>query len=70
LEDRESEHAPSRHLGVLAKVLLAREAVDLIGRIYGDAAREDGARVIEYDRASEANRTALGLVRAGRAIVL
>jgi transcriptional regulator GlxA family with amidase domain len=42
----------------------------LIGTIYGDAAREDVARVIEYDRAYEANKNALGHVRAERAIVL
>jgi transcriptional regulator GlxA family with amidase domain len=41
----------------------------LIGRIYGEVAREDVARVIEYDRAYEANRAALGHLRAERAIV-
>jgi len=40
----------------------------LIGTIYGEAARADVARVIEYDRAYEANRTALGHVRAERAV--
>ena len=34
----------------------------LIGRIYGPEARDDVARVIEYDRAYAANRTALGHV--------
>jgi transcriptional regulator GlxA family with amidase domain len=38
----------------------------LIGQIYGEAARADVARVIEYDRAYEANRAALGHIRAGR----
>jgi transcriptional regulator GlxA family with amidase domain len=33
----------------------------LIGRIYGEAARDEVARVIEYDRAFEANRRALGI---------
>ena len=33
----------------------------LIGRIYGEAAREEVAKVIEYDRAFEANRRALGI---------
>jgi transcriptional regulator GlxA family with amidase domain len=32
----------------------------LIGRLYGRAAQEDVARVIEYDRSFEANREALG----------
>ena len=32
----------------------------LIGRLYGGAAQEDVARVIEYDRSFEANRAALG----------
>jgi transcriptional regulator GlxA family with amidase domain len=41
----------------------------LIGKIYGDAARDDIARVIEYDRAYEANKNALGHVRTERAIV-
>ncbi len=34
----------------------------LIGRLYGDGAREEVARVIEYDRAWQANRAALGVV--------
>jgi transcriptional regulator GlxA family with amidase domain len=34
----------------------------LIGRIYGPEARDDVARVIEYDRAYAANRAALGHV--------
>lgn len=33
----------------------------LIGRIYGEAARDEIAKVIEYDRAFEANRRALGI---------
>jgi len=33
----------------------------LIGRIYGEDARDEVARVIEYDRAFEANRRALGI---------
>jgi len=33
----------------------------LIGRIYGEAARDEVAKVIEYDRAFEANRRALGI---------
>jgi len=33
----------------------------LIGRIYGDDARDEVAKVIEYDRAFEANRRALGI---------
>jgi transcriptional regulator GlxA family with amidase domain len=37
----------------------------LIGRIYGAAAREEVARVIEYDRAWAANCAALGVVRVG-----
>jgi transcriptional regulator GlxA family with amidase domain len=37
----------------------------LIGRIYGEAARAEVAQVIEYDRAYNANREALGHVRAG-----
>jgi transcriptional regulator GlxA family with amidase domain len=37
----------------------------LIGRIYGEAARDEAARVIEYDRAWAANRAALG-VETGR----
>ena len=36
----------------------------LIGRLYGEAARNEVARVIEYDRAYAANRQALGLVTA------
>ena len=38
----------------------------LIGRIYGEDARADVARVIEYDRAYEANRAALGHVTPER----
>jgi transcriptional regulator GlxA family with amidase domain len=34
----------------------------LIGRIYGEAARDAVAQVIEYDRAWQANRAALGIV--------
>lgn len=34
----------------------------LIGRLYGWAAQDEVARVIEYDRAWEANRQALGIV--------
>ena len=34
----------------------------LIGRIYGASARDEVARVIEYDRAFEANRRALGIL--------
>ena len=33
----------------------------LIGRIYGEGARDEVAKVIEYDRAFEANRRALGI---------
>jgi transcriptional regulator GlxA family with amidase domain len=33
----------------------------LIGRIYGAVARDEVAKVIEYDRAFEANRRALGI---------
>lgn len=33
----------------------------LIGRIYGEQARDEVARVIEYDRAFEANRRELGI---------
>ena len=40
----------------------------LLGKIYGEAARAEVARVIEYDRAYEANRAALGHVRAERAL--
>lgn len=32
----------------------------LLGRLYGEAARDDVARLIEYDRAFAANRAALG----------
>lgn len=32
----------------------------LVGRLYGEAARDAVARVIEYDRAFAANRAALG----------
>jgi transcriptional regulator GlxA family with amidase domain len=41
----------------------------LIGTIYGEDARARVARVIEYDRAYEANRTALGHVKAERAVI-
>ena len=34
----------------------------LIGRIYGEIARDEVAKVIEYDRAFEANRRALGML--------
>jgi transcriptional regulator GlxA family with amidase domain len=34
----------------------------LIGRLYGEAARDEVARMIEYDRAFAANRAALGIV--------
>ena len=34
----------------------------LIGRLYGAKARDEVARVIEYDRAFEANRRALGIL--------
>jgi len=34
----------------------------LLGRLYGDAAADEVARVIEYDRAYAANRAALGLI--------
>ena len=37
----------------------------LIGNIYGDAARDEVARVIEYDRAYEANRAGGGPGRGG-----
>ncbi len=37
----------------------------LIGRMYGAAARDEVARVIEYDRAWAANCAALGVVGAG-----
>ena len=36
----------------------------LIGRIYGEDARDEVAKVIEYDRAFEANRRALGISSA------
>ena len=36
----------------------------LIGRIYGEQARDDLAKVIEYDRAFEANAQALGIYPA------
>jgi transcriptional regulator GlxA family with amidase domain len=38
----------------------------LIGRLYGEDARDEVARVIEYDRAWDANRAALGIVDARR----
>jgi transcriptional regulator GlxA family with amidase domain len=41
----------------------------LIGTIYGEDARAEVARVIEYDRAYEANRIALGHVRTERAVM-
>jgi transcriptional regulator GlxA family with amidase domain len=41
----------------------------LIGMLFGETAREDVARVIEYDRAYEANKAALGHVRAERGTV-
>jgi transcriptional regulator GlxA family with amidase domain len=34
----------------------------LIGRIYGEDARDEVARILEYDRAWEVNRAALGIV--------
>jgi transcriptional regulator GlxA family with amidase domain len=37
----------------------------LIGRLYGETARDEVARLIEYDRAFAANRAALGIVVAG-----
>jgi transcriptional regulator GlxA family with amidase domain len=37
----------------------------LVGRLYGDAARDDIARAIEYDRAFAANKAALGHVFVG-----
>lgn len=37
----------------------------LIGRLYGDDARDAVARLIEYDRAYAANEEALGIVRTG-----
>jgi transcriptional regulator GlxA family with amidase domain len=40
----------------------------LLGKIYGEAARAAVAQVIEYDRAYEANRAALGHMRAERAL--
>ena len=36
----------------------------LLGRLYGEDVAADVARVIEYDRAYEANRAALGMIRA------
>jgi transcriptional regulator GlxA family with amidase domain len=36
----------------------------LIGRIYGEEARDEVAKVIEYDRAFAANRDALGIHRS------
>jgi transcriptional regulator GlxA family with amidase domain len=36
----------------------------LLGRLYGEAARDEVAAVIEYDRAWAANRAALGIVQA------
>jgi transcriptional regulator GlxA family with amidase domain len=41
----------------------------LIGMLFGETAREDVARVIEYDRAYEANKAALGHARAERGTV-
>jgi transcriptional regulator GlxA family with amidase domain len=38
----------------------------LLGRLYGADAAAEVARVIEYDRAYEANRAALGIVTGGR----
>lgn len=38
----------------------------LIGRLYGEAAQQDVARVIEYDRAFAANRMALGALTPPR----
>ena len=35
----------------------------LLGRIYGEDAAAEVARLMEYDRAYEANRQALGLIR-------
>jgi hypothetical protein len=40
----------------------------LIGRLYGEAARDEVACLIEYDRAFAANRAALGIVVAGDAM--
>jgi transcriptional regulator GlxA family with amidase domain len=40
----------------------------LLGTIYGEAAQAEVARVIEYDRAYEANRAALGHVRADNGV--
>lgn len=37
----------------------------LIGRLYGEAARDDVARLIEYDRAYRANKAQLGHVTPG-----
>jgi len=39
----------------------------LIGKTYGHAALHDVARIIEYDRAYEANRRALGHIQTGSA---
>jgi transcriptional regulator GlxA family with amidase domain len=44
-------------------VTLAHDlTLHLIGRLYGEAARDEVARLIEYDRAFAANRAALGIV--------
>lgn len=44
-------------------VALAHDlTLHLIGRLYGEAARDEVARLIEYDRAFAANRAALGIV--------
>jgi transcriptional regulator GlxA family with amidase domain len=40
----------------------------LIGKIYGEDARAEVAQVIEYDRAYDANRAALGHVQTERGI--
>lgn len=40
----------------------------LIGKLYGEAARAEVAEVIEYDRAYEANKNALGHIQAERAV--
>ena len=37
----------------------------LVGKLYGEGLRDDVARLIEYDRAFEANRTGLGHVMGG-----
>ena len=39
-----------------------RHALYLIGRLYGDNARDEVARIIEYDHVWAANRAALGIV--------